>query len=127
HGGLALVHTCACTIDKNRHDPFIQKYIFPGSNWPRLAQIVENTERQKLSVIDVENLARHYVLTVKHWKKNFDANRHKLDPKKYDERFMRMWDFFFAWCVAASSVSEGALFQVLLANDFAMHHPYQRV
>jgi hypothetical protein len=40
---------------------------------------------------------------------------------------MRMWDFFMAWGIAASSVSEGALFQVLLANDFAMHHPYQRV
>jgi len=127
HGGLALVHTCACTISKNRHDPFIQKYVFPGSNWPRLEQIVKNTERQKLAVIDVENMARHYVLTVKHWKKNFEANRHKLDPQKYDERFMRMWDFFMAWGIAASGVSEGALFQVLLANDFAMHHPYQRV
>jgi cyclopropane-fatty-acyl-phospholipid synthase len=126
-GGLALVHTCACTIDRNRHDPFIQKYIFPGSNWPRLAQIVENTERQKLAVIDVENLARHYLLTVKHWKENFETNRHKLNPQKYDERFVRMWQFFFAWCVAATSASEGALFQVLLANDFAMHHPYQRV
>jgi cyclopropane-fatty-acyl-phospholipid synthase len=127
HGGLAMVHTCACTAAKNLHDPFIQKYIFPGSNWPRLSQIVAPAEKNELAVIDIENMARHYLLTVKHWQANFEANRHQLDPKKYDARFIRMFQFFFAWAVAAAGVSEGALFQVLLANDRTMAHPLQRV
>lgn len=127
YGGLALIHTCGCSVAKNQHDPFIQKYIFPGSNWPRLSQIVQNAERQELAVLDVENMGRHYLATLKHWQRNFEANRHKLDQRKYDERFVRMWQFYFAWGIAVATCSEGALFQVLMANDMGMKHPYQRV
>jgi cyclopropane-fatty-acyl-phospholipid synthase len=126
-GGLAMIHTIGWGGPKNRHDPFVQKYLFPGTNQPRLAQIVRQCEKKGLLVLDVENMARHYYYTVKHWQQNFNANRHRLDPKRYDERFVRMWDVYMSWGLAISRYSEGALFQVLVTNDPTMDHPLVRV
>jgi cyclopropane-fatty-acyl-phospholipid synthase len=126
-GGLALIHTIGWGGPKNRHDPFIQKYIFPGSNQPRLAQIVRQCEKKGLLVLDVENMARHYYYTIKHWQTRFNANRHRLDPKRYDATFVRMWEVYMAWGLAISRYSPAALFQVLLSNDPSMDRPLVRV
>ena len=45
-------------------------------------------------MIDVENLRRHYALTLDAWAERFDANWekiHALDPVRFDERFRRIW------------------------------------
>jgi len=41
------------------------------------------------AVLDVENIGRHYLPTSRYWLSNFRANRHKIDPKQYDARFVR--------------------------------------
>ena len=41
-GGLGLVHAIGCNAARNEHDPFIQTYIFPGSNQPRLSEIAQS-------------------------------------------------------------------------------------
>ena len=37
--GRGLIHAIGCNTFRNRHDPFIQKYIFPGSNQVRLSEL----------------------------------------------------------------------------------------
>ena len=47
-----------------------------------------------LEVVDIENLRRHYALTLDAWAERFDANWetiHALDPQRFDERFRRIW------------------------------------
>jgi cyclopropane-fatty-acyl-phospholipid synthase len=127
HSGLALVHTACTNSPTNRHDPFIQKYIFPGSNWPSLIQVTTATAANGLALLDVENMARHYVITVRRWAENFEANRHTLDPKRYDERFIRMFQFYLGWGVGTASASDGGLYPFLLTNDHAQQHPLKRV
>lgn len=115
--GLCLLHFIGCSAGKNRHDPFIQKYIFPGSNQPRLSEICAFLEREGLFVLDVENLVIHYRLTVLHWLTNFRRNQSRLTGRSHDQKFLRMWEYYLHCGIAAATISESALFQVLVTNS----------
>lgn len=126
-GGLGLVHVIGCNGPRNQHDPFIQRYIFPGSGQPRLSEISAQLEAHALPILDVENMIRHYALTLRGWRERFLANRDRLDPRRYDLRFQRMWDYYLSCGIAAALASDGALYQVLFTNDCAAPIPLARV
>jgi cyclopropane-fatty-acyl-phospholipid synthase len=126
-GGRGLVHAVGCNAYRNEHDPFIQKYVFPASNQPRLSEITAELERNRLAILDVENMIRHYYYTARHWLERFRASRHLLPSSRYDGRFMRMWEYYLACCVAAAQASDSALYQVLFTNDYAAPISLQRV
>jgi cyclopropane-fatty-acyl-phospholipid synthase len=125
--GLALFHFMGCGYERNTRDPFTQKYLFPGSNQPTLGQIAVACERAELAVLDVENLIRHYAITARRWLERFLAARPGLDARRYDARFQRMWEYYLSLGVAASSATDGALYQVLVQNGYAAPRPFQRV
>ena len=125
--GLGLVHTLGANAAKNRHDPFFQKYIFPNSNQPRLSEITGKLEKHGLAILDVENMIRHYGYTVMRWQQRFLQNRDKLDPAKYDDRFMRMWEYYLGCGVAAAFASDSALYQVLFTKDYTAPIPLRRI
>lgn len=125
--GMCLLHFMGCTTDKNDPDPFIQTYIYPGSTQPRLSLVVKALEREKLAVLDVENIARHYLPTAQCWNDRFHANKHRLDPARYDARFVRMFEYLMAVYVAGSAALVGGVFQVLFTNNFRKNLPWHRV
>jgi cyclopropane-fatty-acyl-phospholipid synthase len=127
NNGVGLVHTLGANAAKNRHDPFFQKYIFPNSNQPRLSEITGKLEKHGLAILDVENMIRHYGYTVKRWQERFQQNRDKLDPAKYDDRFVRMWEYYLGCGVAAALASDSALYQVLFTKDYTAPIPLHRV
>lgn len=123
--GFGLIHTIGCNSYRNEHDPFIQKYIFPGSNQPRLSEITENLEKCRLAIVDVENMVRHYAITGQRWLERFRTAT--LDERKYDATFRRMWEYYLACGIAAMKASDTALYQVLFTKDYAADLPLQRV
>lgn len=125
--GLGLVHCVGCNAANNAHDPFIQRYIFPGSGQVKLSEMTSNCEQHSLVIRDVENLIRHYTLTGQGWMDRFMANRASLDPVSYDDRFMRMWEYYLACVIAAGDYSDAALYQVLFQRDYAAPMPLHRV
>jgi cyclopropane-fatty-acyl-phospholipid synthase len=126
--GLTLMHMIGCNSSVNRHDPFIQKYIFPGSRTPKLSELAENLERNELAIQDVENIGRHYGPTAHRWYENLQNNYAKLDHRKYDARFKRLWEYYLSCGMAAATESEAAVWQVLAANGRKLYRmPYQRV
>jgi cyclopropane-fatty-acyl-phospholipid synthase len=127
HEGKGLVHVIGCNGAHNRHDPFFQKYIFPGSNQPRLSEIAEHLERNALPILDVENMARHYARTTRAWLARFRASRHRLDPDGYDDVFQRMWEYYLCCGIAGSLASDAALYQVLFARSHTDPIPLHRV
>ena len=124
---LGLVHCIGANAWTNKHDPFIQKYIFPGSNQPRLSEITRELERNNLPILDVENIVRHYGFTIERWLDNFHANFDSLPRSKYNERVKRMWEYYFHCGIAAARASDGAVYQVLFGNDHTMDIPLIRV
>jgi cyclopropane-fatty-acyl-phospholipid synthase len=124
--GFGLVHTIGCNAGRNRHDPFIQRYVFPGSNQPRLSEITAGLERAGLAILDVENIAQHYAYTVRGWLERFRANRQSL-ADRYDETFLRIWEYYFHCGIAAALASDGAVYQTLFAADRSARPPLARV
>lgn len=116
--GYGLLHTVGCVTAKNEHDPFIQKYIFPGSTQNPISRITSFFERKRLAVLDVENIARHYAPTLQHWLNRFRERRHTLDSRRYDASFHRMWEYYLALGVAGASASDGAIWQVLVTKEY---------
>jgi cyclopropane-fatty-acyl-phospholipid synthase len=125
--GIGLIHTIGCNGPKNEHDPFIQRYIFPGSAQPRLSEIASQLERNRLLILDVENMVRHYAATVQRWLQRFRGNRDQLNPAAYDDRFKRMWEYYLCCGIAAALASDSAVYQVLFNKDPAAPLPLRRV
>ncbi|MGE3276805.1 MAG: class I SAM-dependent methyltransferase [Vicinamibacterales bacterium] len=125
--GIGLLHFMGCTTDRNEPDPFIQTYVYPGSTHPQLSKAVSGLERERLAVLDVENIARHYHPTAEHWSERFQANKHRLDPARYDPRFIRMFEFTLALYIAGCTALVSGVFQVLFTKNFRKNLPWHRV
>jgi cyclopropane-fatty-acyl-phospholipid synthase len=76
-------------------NPWIAKYIFPGGYIPSLSEVLPRIEKSGLLVTDIEILRLHYAETLKHWRERFLAHREEVE-RIYDQRFVRMWEFYLA-------------------------------
>jgi cyclopropane-fatty-acyl-phospholipid synthase len=125
--GWALIHAIGLNTARSPHDPFIQKYIFPGSDTPKLSVMAKQLEANDLAIIDVENIVRHYAVTTRRWLESFRKNHLRLDPGRYDKTVKRMWDYYLSCGVAAALAGNLAVYQVLFTNDYQAEYRFQRV
>ncbi len=119
-GGLGVIHFIG-HVGVRDTEFYIREYIFPGGWIPSLAQAISEMERCGLEVLDVENLRRHYALTLDCWSERFDRNWEKiqaLDPKRYDERFRRIWRTYLWSCAEVFRARDPQinLFQVTVSK-----------
>lgn len=119
-GGRACIQ--AITI---RHDlfdrylkstDFIQQYIFPGGCLLS-PQIVEHQAAQAgLKVVDSLPFGKDYGLTCKLWRERFLAQRDAVLALGFDERFMRIWEFYLAYCEAGFETGDIDVVQFTLSK-----------
>jgi cyclopropane-fatty-acyl-phospholipid synthase len=119
-GGLGLIHFIG-HVGHFDTDFFIRKYVFPGGWIPSLADVIVEMEKAGLEVIDIENLRRHYALTLDVWAERFDRNWERiraLDPMRFDERFRRIWRVYLYGCAEMFRLPRGRthLFQIVFAK-----------
>ncbi|MEY8875270.1 MAG: class I SAM-dependent methyltransferase [Leptothrix sp. (in: b-proteobacteria)] len=133
-GGLGLLHFIG-HVGRHETDLFIRKHVFPGGWIPALADVIVAMERCGLEIVDIENLRRHYALTLDEWARRFDAqwpNIHALDPTRFDERFRRLWLSYLVGCAEMfrSPASYTHLFQIVFSkgnlrmNDYPMSRAF---
>ena len=96
-------------------NPWIAKYIFPGGYIPALSEVLPAIERAQLIVTDVEILQLHYAETLKAWRERFLAHRDEV-VRIYDQRFVRMWEFYLACSEMAFREGEMVVFQVQMTK-----------
>lgn len=78
---------------------FINRYIFPGSCCPSLHAISETVARDTdLRLTHLEDISPHYARTLREWRKAFLANLERVRRMGFDERFIRMWEFYLCYC-----------------------------
>ena len=75
---------------------WIQTYIFPGGVLPSLAAIERSLHRTSLLVRRVEDIAPSYARTLRAWRSSFFAHLDEVRAMGFDERFIRMWDFYLS-------------------------------
>lgn len=97
---------------------FIQKYIFPGGGLPSTGIILDCIARQgKLRMIHFEDLAGHYAKTLAVWRAAFLANRERIIALGFSQEFIRLWDYYFAYCEGGFSERSIGLTQILFVGE----------
>lgn len=119
-GGLGMLHFIG-HVGRYETELFIRKHVFPGGWIPGLADVIVEMERCGLEIVDVENLRRHYAPTLDAWAERFDRNWeaiHTLDPKRFDERFRRIWRVYLIGCAEMFRSPAGYthLFQIVFSK-----------
>jgi len=80
---------------------FIQQYIFPGGCLPCPREFRMQAERAGLKVIDEMAFGLDYAETLRRWRHQFMADKAQILQLGFDERFIRIWEFYLAYCEAA--------------------------
>jgi cyclopropane-fatty-acyl-phospholipid synthase len=75
---------------------WIQTYIFPGGLCPSLAVIEQSTHDTGLLIREVRDIASGYVRTLRAWRTRFLENVEAVRAQGFDERFIRMWEYYLA-------------------------------
>ena len=95
----------AITIADQRYDAarkavdFIQRYIFPGGSLPSVAVIADHLARDTdMQMIHLRDITPDYALTLAHWRERFMAAQEAVQEQGFDQTFIRMWEFYLAYC-----------------------------
>ncbi len=93
---------------------WIQLYIFPGGLLPSLSVIERSLHRTRLLVSGVTDIAPDYVRTLQEWRSRFMGNLEAVRAQGFDERFIRMWEYYLAVSEAGFATGLTQDFQVVL-------------
>lgn len=101
--GLALVQ--AITIEDHRYEQaltsvdFIKRHVFPGSFIPSVAAMLQAKSRSTdLALLSLDDFGGSYARTLESWRERFMSNLDAVRAQGFDERFVRMWEFYLAYC-----------------------------
>jgi len=105
HGTMLLQ---AITVTDQRFERYratpdwIRKYIFPGGELASVGAILESLGRAtSLALYDLEEIGAHYARTLHEWRRRFMASLDRVRALGFDDRFIRMWEYYLASCEAA--------------------------
>jgi cyclopropane-fatty-acyl-phospholipid synthase len=101
--GRALIQ--AITIEDHRYAraltevDFIKRFIFPGSFIPSInAMLSAKTGASDLSLVHLEDFGNSYARTLSAWRQRFQSRLAGIRAQGFDERFIRLWEFYLAYC-----------------------------
>ncbi|MFC3714562.1 class I SAM-dependent methyltransferase [Luteimonas soli] len=119
--GLALVQ--AITIEDHRYAralrtvDFIKRHVFPGSFIPSVAAMVAAKARSSdLALVHLEDFGSSYARTLQAWRRRFLAQLPQVRAQGHDERFIRMWEFYLAYCEGGFRERSIGVAQMLFAK-----------
>jgi cyclopropane-fatty-acyl-phospholipid synthase len=91
---------------------FIERYVFPLGELPHIGLTLTEMSASGLEAVDVENLRRHYVLTLNHWAERFEAAGQPLRELAGEARW-RIWRLYLAGCALGFARDWMSLHQIL--------------
>ena len=98
----------AITIADQRYDEyktgvdFIKRYIFPGGCLTSVTDMTRTlTRHTDMRVIHLEDIGPHYATTLRHWHERFLDKIDDVRKLGYSDAFIRMWQFYLAYCESA--------------------------
>ena len=119
--GLALVQ--AITIEDHRYEralrsvDFIKRHVFPGCFIPSIAAMMAATARATdLNLIHLEEFGDSYARTLEAWRERFLARLPDVLAQGYDQRFIRLWEFYLAYCEGGFRERSIGVSQMLMAK-----------
>jgi cyclopropane-fatty-acyl-phospholipid synthase len=100
-----------------RHCDWIQKYVFPGGLLPSLKEMSAVMARHsRLGVIGLDDRPIDYARTLRVWRLAFIERLDQVRRLGFDDRFIRMWEYYLASCEAAFRTRNLGLLHLTLAR-----------
>ncbi len=100
--GRAVIQAITIADDRyeaaRREVDFIKRYIFPGSCIPSRSALAAAAGRAGLALVQADEIGLHYAETLRRWRGNLLANRDRIRALGYDDRFLRLWEFYLCYC-----------------------------
>ncbi len=101
--GLLLIQSITIADQryrKARKDvDFIKKYIFPGGCLPSVGVIAQHVaDDTDMQIVGVEDITQHYARTLNIWRERFHQRLDEVRQQGFDDTFIRMWDYYLAYC-----------------------------
>ena len=117
-GGRACIQTITIRDDLfdryTRSTDFIQQYIFPGGLLPSTPAFVEQARKAGLEVVNQMAFGADYAETLRRWRVQFLSQDGAVRKLGFDTRFMRIWEFYLAYCEAAFDTGNTNVMQFTL-------------
>jgi len=124
--GMGLIQSI--TISDQRYQQalkevdFIQRYIFPGGCLPCNAVLAQHVARDTdMQIVHWEDISVHYARTLAHWREGFWDRISAIQTKGYHDVFVRMWDFYLAYCEGGFAERAIHTSQLVFAKPAASH------
>ena len=96
---------------------FIQQYIFPGGLLPSPQAFRAAAAQAGLKVVNEIDFGLDYAETLRRWRDRFLGADTKVRKLGFDARFMRIWEFYLAYCEAAFAAGNTSVMQFTLQRD----------
>jgi cyclopropane-fatty-acyl-phospholipid synthase len=129
--GMALIQ--AITIEDHRYEQalhsvdFIKRYIFPGSFIPSISAMLKAVSTvSNMKLFNLEDIGPSYALTLREWRRRFMAQHDQVRAMGYPERFVRMWEFYLAYCEGGFIERSTGDVQMLLVKPGARREQFVR-
>jgi len=120
-GGRACIQTITIRDDLfdryARSSDFIQQYIFPGGMLPSPSQFRAHAQRAGLKVVNELAFGMDYAQTLQLWREAFLKQEQQVREQGFDTRFLRLWEFYLAYCEAAFAAGSTDVMQFTLQKD----------
>jgi len=97
-------------------EDFIQKYIFPGGFLPSLKSLNKLSDKSGLKIEGYHLYGTHYSNTLQKWRESFLNSWDIISKQGFNQRFKKMWDFYFSYCEAGFKSKNINLVQFSLCN-----------
>ena len=97
-----------------RGTDFIQQYIFPGGLLPSREAFRAEAAKAGLELVNELPFGADYAETLRRWRLRFLAQDVQVRQLGFDTRFMRIWEFYLAYCEAAFAAGNTDVVQFTL-------------
>jgi len=99
---------------------FIQQHIFPGGMLPSPAKLQQLAEANGFRIERREFFGRDYAETLRRWRSKFEDNLAEVQAQGFDDRFIRLWRIYLAYCEAGFDEARIDVAQLQLVKERAL-------
>ena len=120
NNGKAVIQTI--TIDNKYFDRYrktgdaVRTFIFPGGMLPSKERFNTEINKANLNLQGIYEFGQDYALTLKHWLNSFEENINKIAKMGFDSKFIRLWRFYLAVCIASFTVGRTNVIQAEIVH-----------
>ena len=119
--GKAVVQTI--TIDDKLFDAYrnstdaIRTFIFPGGMLPSPSIFIKYAKNNGFKVIDEFSFGDSYSKTLDIWNDTFKKNIKSIEKLNFDEKFIRIWEYYLTSCSSSFINERTNVFQFTLQKN----------